>query len=469
MKRNIKALLTLCISVCLASAGICSVSAENIETADNAETGSEEILYGDVNSDGVLNSADFLMFQKWLIGSSDDDLSEIKAADMNDDGKVSIIDLCLLKSSLLEESENFKSEPAVPVSPVTQTVDVQSMDDLIYLLKNYDPDDYYSGYRDSLEDMFMCFNRDGYVYHYSEYKNSDEKIELCDIDSPVVLLPYYENEDSGIYYNVTFEGKRYQIRYYFTDPEYSGADMEQYIEKRLGQEHDGVQYNSYVFSKFKCGDKYDPVAYCMLDEEHYCEVRSYDTTEDLVNILKVLRPEKKLIYAPVLEIEEGINEDEGYIWNLITEDGGCYSVPYAIFASATEEDVLQYIISEGKKESFTEDEEIRHYLADISKNIDEYSKSEWTSLDYEGTVYSDYSFSLYYNDGDGNLKQLYFCYIKDGKVQWRDNEQLQNFVKLLVEREYIKADEFWNCIDDEGSVMTDISDQSAEDDTVTPE
>lgn len=66
-------------------------------------------VMGDINSDGALNTADLVLFQKWLLGSSKAELKNWKAADFNSDGKLDVFDLCQMRTALI-------LNPKTPVS-----------------------------------------------------------------------------------------------------------------------------------------------------------------------------------------------------------------------------------------------------------------------------------------------------------------------------------------------------------------
>lgn len=61
---------------------------------------------GDVNNDGLFDSADAAIFQKWLLAVPDITLANWKAADFCDDDKLDIFDLCLMKQALIEQMQN---------------------------------------------------------------------------------------------------------------------------------------------------------------------------------------------------------------------------------------------------------------------------------------------------------------------------------------------------------------------------
>lgn len=64
----------------------------------------EPYLIGDVNSDKMVNIADAVTLQKWLLGKPNTVLMNWKAADLCRDDKLNIFDLCLMKNKLLKTS-----------------------------------------------------------------------------------------------------------------------------------------------------------------------------------------------------------------------------------------------------------------------------------------------------------------------------------------------------------------------------
>lgn len=58
----------------------------------------KEEITGDINSDGVLDTDDILMMQKWLVG--DGELTNWQAGDLNRDDVINVFDLCLMKRLL---------------------------------------------------------------------------------------------------------------------------------------------------------------------------------------------------------------------------------------------------------------------------------------------------------------------------------------------------------------------------------
>jgi hypothetical protein len=59
-------------------------------------------VQGDVNADGILNVADAVALQKWLLGVPDTHLANWKDADLCEDDRLDVFDLCLMKRELLK-------------------------------------------------------------------------------------------------------------------------------------------------------------------------------------------------------------------------------------------------------------------------------------------------------------------------------------------------------------------------------
>lgn len=60
---------------------------------------------GDVNADGVFNSADLVLLQKWLLAMPDTVLADWKAGDLCEDKKLDVFDLCVMRQELLTAVE----------------------------------------------------------------------------------------------------------------------------------------------------------------------------------------------------------------------------------------------------------------------------------------------------------------------------------------------------------------------------
>ncbi|MBR1593121.1 MAG: polysaccharide deacetylase family protein [Ruminococcus sp.] len=64
-------------------------------------SGGEQSLKGDVNSNGVFDIADILLFQKWLLSVPGTKLDDPKAADFCNDNSLDVFDFCLMKQAYI--------------------------------------------------------------------------------------------------------------------------------------------------------------------------------------------------------------------------------------------------------------------------------------------------------------------------------------------------------------------------------
>ena len=75
------------------------VDVENLSLVDI--TPKELVIQGDVNDDGIYDIADFVLFKKWLLGSSTAKLDNWEAADLCKDGRLDSFDMCLMRRRLI--------------------------------------------------------------------------------------------------------------------------------------------------------------------------------------------------------------------------------------------------------------------------------------------------------------------------------------------------------------------------------
>jgi len=72
------------------------------ETPDDSEPDGR--VRGDVNADGVFNTADVIMLQKWLVRTPAATLTDWQAGDMREDGVINAFDLCAMKRELMYQN-----------------------------------------------------------------------------------------------------------------------------------------------------------------------------------------------------------------------------------------------------------------------------------------------------------------------------------------------------------------------------
>ena len=139
--------------------------------------------------------------------------------------------------------------------------------------------------------MFERFRNDGFIYHFTDAENA---ITLREdrTNAAVWLMPYDYFEDTGIRYNVVYQGKDYQVYYYFTDPAFPASDLWDYMEQRLHTENINVVDGKYGIVDHNNGGNPVVSAYFAIDDTHYCKIRTYEPEEALMDFLQVLDYEK---------------------------------------------------------------------------------------------------------------------------------------------------------------------------------
>jgi len=280
MKRKIMAMMLA--TACIGAGTLNSVATVNAAEQDTA------FIMGDVNDDGSFGVSDVVLLQRWLLVVPDTHLANWKAADFCEDNKLDVFDLTLMKRTLIY------GETDQPISPTTQPIGLNHTEEVIELLKNYDLNDYNEADREDYRRMFERFNKDGYFYAFVGSDNDGNAITLRE-DYPnaaIWLMPYANYEDTGILYHVAYQGKYYQVYYYFTDPAYSASNLWDYMEQRLRIKNINVFDEKYGIVDNSNDDQSDISAYFSIDDTHYCKVRTYEPEESLMNFLQVLNYEK---------------------------------------------------------------------------------------------------------------------------------------------------------------------------------
>jgi hypothetical protein len=254
----------------------------NCAAAVNAAEQDTAYIMGDVNDDGAFSIADVVLLQKWLLAVPDTPLANWKAADFCADNKLNALDLTLMKRALLENIQDPVEPPADHIAPLG----FKTADDAIKEIIQSDLSEI-EGYAQ----MFERFRNDGFIYHFTDAENA---ITLREdrTNAAVWLMPYDYFGDTGIRYNVVYQGKDYQVYYYFTDPAFPASDLWDYMEQRLHTENINVVDGKYGIVDHNNGGNPVVSAYFAIDDTHYCKIRTYEPEEALMDFLQVLSSEK---------------------------------------------------------------------------------------------------------------------------------------------------------------------------------
>ena len=114
---------------------VCSAEATKAE----AKT---DVIYGDVDNNGVIELTDLTYLSLYLIGDYDFTESQLNISDMNKDGKVNIADLPTLKSvfidSMIENNITDKSEDEVSDDKISSVEWVESPKIVYYIGEEFD-------------------------------------------------------------------------------------------------------------------------------------------------------------------------------------------------------------------------------------------------------------------------------------------------------------------------------------------
>lgn len=289
---------------------------------DPASLSIEKYKQGDVNGDLEFNISDVVLLQKWLLAVPNTDLANWKAADFCKDNKLDVFDLCLMKRALLDNIQN----PVEPPADHIASLGFKTADDAIKEIIQSDLSEI-EGYAQ----MFERFRNDGFIYHFTDVENA---ITLRE-DHPnaaVWLMPYDYFEDTGILYHVVYQGKDYQVYYYFTAPAFPASDLWDYMEQRLHTDQVKVVDGKYGIVHHPNGGQPVVSAYFAIDDTHYCKVKTFEQEDALMDFLQVLNYEKldiadnREVFVPVNSSDTDLDKSAiaGKIFAYEKEGAGGY-------------------------------------------------------------------------------------------------------------------------------------------------
>lgn len=424
----------------------------NCATTVNAAEQDTAFIMGDVNDDGVFSVSDVVLLQKWLLAVPDTHLENWRAANFCDDDRLDVFDLTLMKRAMIY------GESGQPISPTTQPIGLNHTEEVIELLNNYDLNDYNEVYRKSLRKMFDRFHEDGYFYHFADSENEENKITLNEdqTNAAIWLMPYANLEDSGILYHVAYQGKYYQVYYYFTDPAYTVSDLWEYMAQRLRIKNINIVDEKFGIVDNSNDEQTDMSAYFAVDDTHYCKVRTFEPEDALMDFLQVLSYEK-------LDIADNTSTDPITPVNVQPIS---YKEMDAAIDAINNNDVSSYPDAEREDyrkmfECFSEDGYIYHFTDAenaITLRDDHPNAAIWLMpyANYEDTGI------LYHVAYQGKYYQVCY-YFTDSAYAASD---LREYLEQRLDIKNINVvDEKYGIVDNSNDEQTDISAYFAIDDT----
>ena len=424
----------------------------NCATSVNAAEQNTPFIMGDVNDDGVFSVSDVVLLQKWLLAVPNTHLENWRAANFCDDDRLDVFDLTLMKRAMIY------GETGQPISPTTQPIGLNRTEEVIELLKNYDLNNYNEAYRKSLSKMFERFNEDGYFYHFADSENEENKITLNEdqTNAAIWLMPYANLEDSGILYHVAYQGKYYQVYYYFTDPAYTVSDLWEYMAQRLRIKNINIVDEKFGIVDNSNDEQTDMSAYFAVDDTHYCKIRTFEPEDALMDFLQVLSYEK-------LDIADNTSTDPITPVNVQPIS---YKEMDAAIDAINNNDVSSYPDAEREDyrkmfECFSEDGYIYHFT-DAENAItlrDDYPNAAIWLMPYAN--YEDTGI-LYHVAYQGKYYQVCYYFTDSAYAAsdlWEYLEQRLDIKNINV------VDEKYGIVDNSNDEQTDISAYFAIDDT----
>ena len=240
---------------------------------------------GDANCDEGIDMADAVYIMQSIVNPDKYKLSAVgkENADM-DGGGVTVGDAQKIQRKLLGIDDNIDCE-----LPSTQPVGVDTTEEAIELINNYDLSDYYEGYRDSLKDMFETFKDRGFICRYAS-KDPEKKIEVNSdfINEKIWLMPRMDYEDMGILYHVKSDDKAYQIYYYLGDDTYLGQSFGDYFKNRFGFGITKTIDDKYLIIDNSEDGQNDISVFYHIGGDFYCKVRGFGTEAELMEFVNDL-------------------------------------------------------------------------------------------------------------------------------------------------------------------------------------
>ncbi|MCR4638717.1 hypothetical protein [Ruminococcus sp.] len=252
---------------------------------------------GDANCDGQMDMSDVVLIMQSLANPNkygENGTAKVhltaqgkENADLDGNG-LTVGDAQKIQMKLLGLDDDSE-----PLTPLAQSVGVNTTDEAIKLIRSYDLNDYNVNAHETMKQMFESFKKDGFIYRFAEV-TGDDAVKLRDdyVNPPVWLGPYANFEDIGILYHVKAYDMNYQLYYFNRGKDYAGQSMSDYIKNRFGFNVTKVIDDKYfIFDSSKDGQNDISVIFA-LDDGHYCKVRCFGSEAELMKLAKSLKSVK---------------------------------------------------------------------------------------------------------------------------------------------------------------------------------
>ncbi len=354
---------------------------------------SDESIKGDVNADGNFTVADVVMLQKWLLAVPDVTLSNWKAADLCEDGTLNVFDLCMMKRELVntetESNRNIYSEKKI---------------DMI-------------GYSDELWEISNSDKASAIITSTEELRTY-----LSQITEKRVIDPMLDKYNDDFFnYNILLVRSIYQScggdnMYQIDSVQYEGDSL-------VVNYSDNYGYESYIAVVNGL------LAQVVIPKKNY--------HADSVEWRFTSYFDTPMLFIDDYMIIESSNgwKDEAYE-RVITLNGSRYSRPLCDCAFFSTYDHMNHIKSEGTKEDYINDYDVLERISRFSKNAANYKDCKMKDFGFSVEDFGETKLSVLYKDENGNMQSLEL-YRFGEECACLDNEEVQDFIAMLIDKGYI--------------------------------
>ena len=274
---------------------------------------------GDINSDGVLNMADYVLLKRWMLGIYNIKLPDWKEADFCKDNRLDVFDLCHMKKLILKNNELTYVEPDVRVEYGSPFFSEQTD------LKIYrGPDESYEvigvlpvnssmrewGHQDN-DNRWMFIEYKGQYGWINTLDDNGHSLVFFSAVAAKPVIYLYPEEKTDVHVELELIGSELSTTY----PKYNnGWDVTAYPDGKLVNKTDGTNHKYLFWDSVNCSTRFDM-------SEGFCVAGS--DTEDFLK--------EKLTYMGLTEEEMNefivywLPKMEHNAYNLIAFQGDAYT------------------------------------------------------------------------------------------------------------------------------------------------